>query len=255
MRAIRLVERNALVYRRIWRGSFFGSFLQPTLFLFAIGVGLGGLIDLGGAHLPGGVDYLHFFAPGLLASSAMQNASFESSWPILGKFTWHRNYEAITSTPMVVTDLVLGELGWIAVRQFIVATAFLLVLTAFGIPRSPYAVLAIPAAMLTGLAFSAPIMAWAATLKSSANFNVIFRFGITPLFLFSGIFFPLSRLPHWLQRVAWLTPLFHGVELVRGFILHTLSVSDGLAHAGFLAAMLVTGAIVATRTFRARLEK
>ena len=141
MRAIRLVEHNALVYRRIWRGSFFGSFLQPTLFLFAIGVGLGGLIDLRGASLPGGVDYLHFFAPGLLASSAMQTASFESSWPILGKFTWHRNYEAITSTPMVVTDLVLGELGWIAVRQFIVATAFLLVLTAFGIPRSPYAVL------------------------------------------------------------------------------------------------------------------
>jgi len=255
MRAIRLVERNALVYRRIWRGSFFGSFLQPTLFLFAIGVGLGGLIDLRGASLPGGVDYLHFFAPGLLASSAMQTASFESSWPILGKFTWHRNYEAITSTPMVVTDLVLGELGWIAVRQFIVATAFLLVLTAFGIPRSPYAVLAIPAAMLTGLAFSAPIMALAATMKTNGNFNVLFRFGITPLFLFSGIFFPLSRLPHWLQRVAWFTPLFHGVELVRGFVLHTLSVSDGLAHAAFLAAMLVTGAIVATRTFRARLEK
>jgi len=255
MRAIRLVERNALVYRRIWRGSFFGSFLQPTLFLLAIGVGLGGLIDRGGAHLPGGTDYLHFFAPGLLASSAMQTASFESSWPILGKFTWHHNYEAITSTPMVVTDLVLGELGWIAVRQFIVATAFLLVLTAFGIPRSPYAVLAIPAAMLTGLAFSAPIMALAATMKTNGNFNVLFRFGITPLFLFSGIFFPLSRLPHWLQRVAWFTPLFHGVELVRGFILHTLTVSDGLAHAAFLAAMLVTGAIVATHTFRARLEK
>jgi len=255
MRAIRLVERNALVYRRIWRGSFFGSFLQPTLFLFAFGVGLGGLIDLRGTTLPGGVDYLHFFAPGLLASSAMQNASFESAWPILGKFTWHHNYEAITSTPMVVSDLVLGELGWIAIRQFMVATAFLLVLTAFGVPRSPYAVLAIPAAMLTGLAFSAPIMAHAATQKENDNFHVLFRFGITPLFLFSGIFFPLSRLPHWLQRIAWLTPLFHGVELVRGVTLHTLTLGDGLAHAGFLAAMVVIGALAAMRTFRARLEK
>jgi lipooligosaccharide transport system permease protein len=255
MRAIHIVERNALVYRRVWRGSFFSSFLQPTLFLLAIGIGLGGVIDSGGAHLPGGVDYLHFFAPGLLASAAMQSASFESSWPVLGKFTWHRNYEAISSTPITVSDLVLGELGWIAVRQLMVAVAFMLVLTAFGIPRSIGAVLAIPAAMLTGLAFSAPIMAFAATLKTNGNFNVLFRFGITPLFLFSGIFFPLSRLPHWLQRVAWFTPLFHGVELVRGFTLGTLRVDGGLVHAGYLAAMLAAGTAAAMFTFRARLEK
>jgi lipooligosaccharide transport system permease protein len=186
----------------------------------------------------------------------MQSASFESSWPILGKFTWHRNYEAISSTPMTVSGLVLGELGWIAARQLMVAVAFMLVLTAFGIPSSIGAVLAIPAAMMTGLAFSAPIMALAATLKpSSNNFNVLFRFGITPLFLFSGIFFPLSRLPLWLQRVAWVTPLFHGVELVRGFTLGTLSVDGGLIHAGYLAAMLAAGTIAAIHTFRARLQK
>jgi lipooligosaccharide transport system permease protein len=185
----------------------------------------------------------------------MQSASFESSWPVLGKFTWHRNYEAISSTPITVSDLVLGELGWIAVRQLMVAVAFMLVLTAFGIPRSIGAVLAIPAAMLTGLAFSAPIMAFAATLKTNGNFNVLFRFGITPLFLFSGIFFPLSRLPHWLQRVAWCTPLFHGVELVRGFTLGTLRVDGGLVHAGYLAAMLAAGTAAAMFTFRARLEK
>ena len=96
--ALRMVQRNALVYRRVWRGSVFSNFLQPTLFLIAIGMGLGSMIDRGGAALPGGVSFLQFLAPGLLAAAAMQTAAFESSYPILGKITWHRNYEAISAT-------------------------------------------------------------------------------------------------------------------------------------------------------------
>lgn len=251
--SLRLVQRNALVYRRVWRGSVFSNFLQPALFLTAIGMGLGSMIDRGEAALPGGVSFLQFLAPGLLAAAAMQSSAFESSYPILGKITWHRNYEAISATPMRIADIVLGELAWMAVRQTMVAVAFTLVLAAFGIPRSPLALLAIPVAVLTGLAFSAPIMAWAATLKSSANFNVIFRFGITPLFLFSGVFFPITRMPHWAQRAAWFTPLFHGVELVRGLMLNTLESPAWMIHTGYLAALVTVGTLVALRTFRRRL--
>ena len=254
MNALRIVQRNALVYRRVWRGTVFSNFLQPALFLIAIGTGLGSMIDRAGeAALPGGVSFLQFLAPGLLAAAAMQSAAFESSYPILGKITWHRNYEAISATPMRVADIVLGELAWMAIRQAMVAIAFTLVLTAFGIPRSPLALLAVPVAMLTGLAFSAPIMAWAATLKDSANFNVIFRFGITPLFLFSGVFFPVTRMPPWAQRVAWWTPLFHGVELVRGLMLNTTGSSGWMVHVGYLMAMLTIGTLAALRTFRRRL--
>ena len=108
--------------------------------------------------------------------------------------------------------------------------------------------------LVTGLAFCAPIMAWAATLKSSANFNVIFRFGITPLFLFSGVFFPVTRMPLWAQRAAWLTPLFHGVELVRGLTLGTLDSPTWMIHVGYLATMLTVGTLAGLRTFRRRLH-
>ncbi len=250
--AVRMVQRNALVYSRVWRGSVFSSFLQPTLFLLAMGLGLGAMVDAGGASLPGGVRYAEFLAPGLLAAAAMQAAGFESSYPVLGKMTWHRNYEAIVATPMRVSDLVLGELAWLAVRLTTIALAFILVMTAFDVPRSWHVILAVPAVVLTGLAFAAPIMAYAATLKSSSTFNVMFRFVLTPLFLFSGVFFPTSRLPDWLERAAWLTPLFHGVELVRGVTLGAVPAKWPI-HVAVLASLMLTGILLAQRTFRRRL--
>jgi lipooligosaccharide transport system permease protein len=252
--AFRILERNALVYRHIWRGSLFSSFLQPTLFLLAMGVGLGALVDAGGAVLPGSVPFLHFLAPGLLAAACMQTASFESSFPVISKMTWQRNYEAVTTTPLAVPSLVAGELAWIGVRLTTVAATFMLVLVAFDVPRSPLAILAVPAAVLTGLAFAAPIIAYAATLDTTANFNALFRFGITPLFLFSGVFFPLSRLPEPLQAAAWATPLFHGVELVRGLTLGTLEGSAGLVHVLYLVGMVTVGMLAAVRTFSRRLR-
>lgn len=252
--ALRMVQRNALVYRRVWRGSVFSNFLQPTLYLLAVGVGLGSMIDRGGATFPGGASFLHFLSPGLLAAAVMQTAAFESSYPILGKVTWHHNYDAISATPVRIADIVLGELAWIAIRLTMVATAFMAVLTGFGVPRTMLSVLAIPAGVLTGLAFSAPIIAWAATLKSSSNFNVIFRFGITPLFLFSGVFFPITRMPPWAQRLAWATPLFHGVELVRGLVLHTITSPAWIIHVTYLAMLLLLGTLAALRTFNRRLR-
>jgi lipooligosaccharide transport system permease protein len=250
--AVRIVQRNALVYRRVWRGSVFSSFVQPTLFLLAMGVGLGAMIDPQAADLPRGVSYAAFLAPGLLAAAAMQAAGFESSYPVLGKMTWFHNYEAISATPMRIVDVVVGELGWVAVRLTTIAVAFIAVMSVFGIPRSPRVLLAVPAAVLTGLAFAAPIMAYAATLKTSATFNVLFRFVITPLFLFSGVFFPMQRLPEPLERGAWFTPLFHGVELVRGFTLD-LPPASWPVHVGYLLVVCGAGIACALRNFRRRL--
>src|SRR3989337_571256 len=125
-----------------------------------MGIGRGSLIASGGSTVMGGVDYLHFLGPGILASSCMQTASFESTYPIMGKISWRRNYEAILATPMEVHHLLIGELSWIGFRLTPMASVFMIVLTLFGIPRSPLALLAIPAAVITGLAFSAPIIAF-----------------------------------------------------------------------------------------------
>ena len=253
-RAIRLVRRNALAYRHKWYASVFLNFLQPTLYLAAMGIGLGRLVDAGGASMPGGVSYLTFFGPGLLAATCMQTACFESSWPISSKMTWHRNYEAIASTPLGVVDIVVGELTWIGVRLLSVATTFAVVLWLFGAVQPLPAIEAVPAAVLTGLAFSAPVMAFAGYLSAGDNFNVMFRFIITPLFLFSGVFFPVTRLPEALQVVAAFTPLFHGVELTRGLALHTVSWQAAALHVAFLLGMLAVGTRAAVLTFRKKLH-
>ena len=135
-RAFRIVQRNAIVYRRIWRGSVFSSFLQPTLYLMSLGVGVGSLIDPRRvAAIPAGASYLQFLAPGLLAAACMQVASFESAWPITGKILWRRNYHAILATPLAIDDLIVGELVWIGIRLMTVGSAFVLVGAAFGVTR------------------------------------------------------------------------------------------------------------------------
>ena len=251
--AWRVVQRNALVYRRVWRGSVFFSFLQPALFLLAMGLGVGSLMRPG-TVFPGGVTFLAFLAPGLLASTCMQTAVFESSFPVLGKMVWRRNYEAMCATPMGARDIVTGELVWIGLRLLAVASAFTVVMAVAGITRDRWAVAAVAAAVLTGVAFAAVVMAYAATLQNGANFNVLFRFIMTPLSLFSGVFFPVTRLPPWLQGVAPWTPLYHGVELVRGLILHGIGPVQALRHALYLLVMLACGIAVARRTFARRLQ-
>jgi lipooligosaccharide transport system permease protein len=231
----------------------FSSFLQPTLFLLAMGYGVGGLLNAQSAAFPNGMTYVEFLAPGLLAAAAMQVATFESTYPVLGKMVWQRNYEAVVATPMSVSDIVVGELAWIAVRLSTVAVAFVLVITAFGIPRSPSVLLAVPATALTGLAFAAPVIAHAATMKGSGDFNVIYRFGITPMFLFSGVFFPVSRLPASLEALVWISPLFHGVELVRGLTMGVVPLFWAV-HVAFLVLLVAVGVTAAHLTFRRRLR-
>ncbi len=252
---LRVVQRNGLVYRRTWRGSIFFSFLQPFLFLAAMGIGLGTFVNQGHAETLGGVPYLQFLAPGLLAAACMQTATFECSWPILGKISWRRNYEAMLATPLGVGDLLLGELGWIAIRLTTVAGAFLLVIVAFGVPRSPLAILALPAAVLTGMAFAAALIAYTATQKNDSSFASLFRFVINPLFLFSGTFFPIERLPDPIEWLALLTPLYHGVDLVRDLTLGSLELLPAIGHLVYLLVFFAAGAVTARWTLTRRLVK
>jgi lipooligosaccharide transport system permease protein len=254
--AVKVLQRNLLVYRHTFRGSIFGSFVTPLLYLTAMGVGLGQLIGTQGRGVLGGYEYTHFLGPGLLAATCMQSAVFESTFPILGKIIWRRNYEAMLATPLVVRHLVGGELLWIAFRMTLISTVFLGVLTLFGIPRSPLALLAIPAAVLTGVAFSAAIISFAATQKNDAGFSWMFRFVVNPLFLFSGTFFPLSQLPQWAQYIAAATPLYHGVSLTRGLVLDDATLLAGWYwHVGYLAVVAACFAWVANRLLGRRLVK
>jgi lipooligosaccharide transport system permease protein len=250
----RAYEHQFLLYKRTWRGSIFNSFLSPILFLLAMGVGLGSYVDRGGTAL--GVSYLAFLAPGLLAATVMQTAAFEATFPIMAGFVWTKRYHAMHSTPLEPRDIALAQLGWSATRITLVGAIFVLVMIPFGAVHSPLVVLAIPAATLTGLAFATPIAAYAATQKTMNTFNYIFRFGITPLFLFSGTFFPIEQLPPFLQPIAWITPLYHGVALSRSLALGTVG-ADPLAaivHLGVLALFIAGGLVACLVTFDRRLS-
>jgi lipooligosaccharide transport system permease protein len=252
--ATRVFQRNWLVYRRLWHRSLAFGFLQPILFLTAMGLGLGSLMTVADRAAFGGVDYLPWLGPGLLAASSMQTATFESTYPIMNKIRWGKNYEAMLSTPISVRNIVAGELTWVAFRIATLACVFLIVLTAFGVTRTPFAVLAIPVAALTGLGFAANLMAFTATQENDIGFSVVFRFIINPLFLFSGTFFPLDRLPDALQAVAWATPLFHGVELIRGLILDRLDPVPAVGHLAYLLVFFAIGAALADRALRRKME-
>jgi lipooligosaccharide transport system permease protein len=249
----RVWQRNWLVYRRLWHRSLAFGFLQPIMFLTAMGLGIGGLISASSRGAFGGVDYVDWLGPGLLAAGAMQTSTFESTYPIMNKIMWGRNYEAMLSTPLGIRSIVFGELAWSAFRIGTLATVFLVVLTLFGIPRTPLAVLSVPFAILTGLAFSSCLIAFTATQKNDVGFSAIFRFVINPLFLFSGTFFPLTQLPDQVEWAAWLTPLFHGVELVRGSILDQLTLPAAAAHLAYLLAMFGIGVYLSERTLTRRM--
>jgi lipooligosaccharide transport system permease protein len=248
----RVVEYRALQYRRTFRASLFSSFFSPVLFLTAMGLGLGTYVNQSsaGSGALGGLTYLQFVAPGLLAATAMQAAAFESTFPIMGGLVWQRTFHAMYATPITPRDIFVGNMAWVTIRLFMITGIFTAVIVVFGAAASPLIVLAIPAAVLTGLAFATPIAGFSATQRTPENFNAVFRFIITPLFLFSGTFFPISNLPPLLQPIAWLSPLWHGVELTRGLALGTIAEEPLLAllHVTVLVAIVAVGFAYASRT-------
>src|SRR5437588_4404409 len=252
--AVRSLQSWAYRYKRTWRGSAVSSILQPVLFLAAMGLGLGSLVNRGHTNNNlGGVTYLVFLAPALLAAAAMQTAAMESAWPVVAAVKWLKTYDAMLATPLRVRDLLAGHLTWIGLRVLMVCTVFLAVMAMFGAIKSPEAVLLIPAGLLTGLAFAAPIAAYAVTLERDSGLTALFRFGIIPMFLFSGTFFPVSQLPAALRVVAYITPLWHGVDLCRHLALGRAGLLSSLVHIAYLVLWLVVGTAIARITYRRRL--
>jgi len=252
--AARVVEHNALVFKRLWRGSMTVSFFTPLFFLASMGLGLGSLVNRSSGGV-GGVPYIDFLAPGLLAATTMQTAAFECTYPILAKILWDRIYDAMLATPLKVRDVVIGEVAWVTFRMFLVASIFWIVMAIFGVARTPESLLAIPAATLCGLAFATPLIAFTATQKNDSAMGAVFRLVITPLFLFGGAFFPITRLPLLLQGIAWATPLSHGVALTRGLVLGTVGMPEAALHVVVLLLFVIVGIVIAFPILRQRLVK
>ena len=250
---LRVVEREARVFRRLWRGTVYSSFVTPVLFLAAIGVGLGGLVDERRGDVAG-LDYLTFVTPGLLAASAMQTAAGESLWPVMAGTKWVRTFHAMVATPVGASDVYGGFIVWTSVRVAMSATAFLAVAAVLGGVPSAWGVLAVPAAVLCAAAFAAPLASFAATQDTDIAFPLILRLGIVPLFLFSGTFFSVDELPQWLRTVSALSPLWHGVELARHATTADPHVGD-VAHVIVLVAVVAASAWAGRWTFRRRLAQ
>lgn len=240
--------------RRTWRGSAMSAIFGPALYLTAMGVGLGTLVDKG-TGLPGGVRYLDFVAPGVLAANAMQNAFGLGTYPVLGSVKWFGNYWAAVNTPQRPQDVVTGHAALALVWTGAVTGVFFAFMSAFGTLHSPLAVLAWPASVLTGAAFLLPIMSYVVTVDSDQKLNTLFRFVMTPLFLFSGTFFPWQQLPGWAHPIAYATPLWHGVELCRSLTLGTATWGASLVHIAYLLAFALGGYAVARITYRRRLYR
>jgi lipooligosaccharide transport system permease protein len=251
--ALRSFEYWLFQYKRTWRGSVISTILFPVLFLASMGVGLGTLVDSSTAGGVEGHSYLVFLAPGLLAATAMQTAVGESTYPVMGAIKWIKTYHAMLATPLGVLDVLVGHLLYIGVRVLIGSTIFLAVMTAFGAVDSPLALLTLPAALLTGLAFATPVVAYSAVLENDYGFAVLLRFVVVPLFLFGGVFYPVTQLPLVLEQLAYLTPLWHGVALSRELALGTATVGSTLLHVAYLAGWIVVGFGFAVRNYQRRL--
>ena len=252
---LRVVEHHFLVYRRTWRGTVFSALLNPILFLTAIGVGLGAFVDDANPLGIEGVGYLVFLAPGLLAAQAMNTATFESTYPVMAGMRWLKTYVAMVLSPLESWHVATGQLIWVAMRVTFGGVVFLAVMVLFGATDIPHAVAMLPVATLVGVAFAAPIQAFAASQTNDNPFAALFRFVIMPMFIFSGTFFPVSQLPEVLQIVAYLTPLWHGVALSRAIALDVVDPTLALVNITVLTSFAVVGLLVSYRTFRAKLAE
>jgi lipooligosaccharide transport system permease protein len=242
-RAVRVLERNLMASRRQWL-LIVSGFFEPVFYLFSIGVGVSklvGAVPVGG-HL---VPYTTFVAPGLMAASAMNGAIYDSTYNMFFKLKFAKTYDAILSTPLSVRDVALGEVGWALARGLLYASAFLLTMTATGRVSSPWAVLALPAATLIGMAFAALGVATSSYMRNWQDLDTV-QLAILPMFLFSATFYPVSTYPGTVRRIVEATPLYHGVTLIRGLTTGVLQWSM-LVDVGYLLALAVVGVLVASR--------
>lgn len=244
-RARVLVERSLLANRRSWMLVFSG-FFEPVFYLLAMGTGLGALVG-GAVAGPAGqqLSYAAFIAPGLLAASAMNGAVYDSTFRVFFKIKYARLYDSMLATPLGPVDIALGEIGWALLRGGLYAAGFLTVMLAFGLITSPWALLALPAALLVAFAFAAVGMAATTFMRSWQDFDLV-QLVVLPMFLFSTTFFPLSVYPPALRFVVACFPLYHAIELMRAFT--SGAVDWGLlGHLAYFVVMAALGALVASR--------
>jgi lipooligosaccharide transport system permease protein len=252
---LRLVEYNLIAARRYWRSVVIVGVITPVLFVVALGVGLGKVVNShGGHHL--GVPYLDFVAPAFLTSAALQVAANEATYPVMAGFKWLRFFHGMAATPLSSRQICDGTLLWIGLRVFVNSAVYLAIIAAFGgVPRVE-ALLSVLAATLVGVAFAAPVLALSASVEAEGQaFNILARFVVTPMFLFSGTFYPISQLPAWGEWLARITPLWHGTQLARASALGHMSGPVALGHVAYLLAWLVVGLLLARWRFRWRIER
>jgi lipooligosaccharide transport system permease protein len=235
-----------------WQGSAASSVLFPILYLTSLGIGVGHLV----AHHTGvvqGQTYLHFIAPSLLATTTMQLGEGESLWPVLAAVKWVRTYHAAASTPLEPDDILYGKLAWVATRAFVTSIIYTIIVACFGALESWWALTLPLIGTLVAVAFSAPLVAFAARSESDATFTALYRFAFVPMFLFSATFYPLDVYPGYLRPIVQLIPLYHGVALARSAAFGHGSISAEFAHILVLVAMATVGVLWGRRTMRKRL--
>ncbi|MGH2954904.1 MAG: ABC transporter permease [Solirubrobacterales bacterium] len=240
-------RRNARVFSKLWKGALWPQFLDPLFYLVALGFGLGTYVAT-----VNGIPYEDFIGPGLIASAAMWAASFETTYNVYLRMNETRLYDAILATPVEVQDLIAGDLAWSSTRSALYGTSFLIIVTAFGLVGSAWAIVIPLFVLIGGLCFSLVGYTFTALIPKIDLYSYFFTLLITPMFLFSGIFFPFDRLPGWAEMVAWFTPLYHLVEITRGLAMGP----EALAILGHTAWLLVASAllfVIPVRALRARL--
>jgi lipooligosaccharide transport system permease protein len=249
-RARVLVERSMLVNRRAWLAIVSG-FCEPVFYLFAMGVGFGKLVgDVAG---PGGepMSYVAFVAPALLAASAMNGAVYDATFNIFFKFKYAKLYDAMLATPLGPLDVAIGEIAWALLRGGMYAFGFLAVMLAMGLIASPWALLALPAALLIAFSFAAIGMACTTFMRSWQDFDLV-QLALMPMFLFSTTFFPLTVYPGPVQVGVQCLPLYHAIEIMRALSTGYVDVSI-LGHLLYFAVMAAIGVVVASRRLGALL--
>lgn len=243
-RANIVIERAVKVYRRSWMVIFSG-FAEPLFYLVALGVGFSKLT--GDVVGPGGqvITYTAFVAPALLASSAMNGAVYDATFNVFFKFKYGKLYDAMLATPLGPIDIAMGEITWALIRGGLYSAGFLVVMAAFGLLASWWAVLALPAALLISLGFAAIGMGATTYMRSWQDFDLV-QLSIVPMFLFSTTFYPVTVYPGAIQIVVECLPLYHGIELMRGLTSGIVGWSM-LGHVAYFAVMAVIGIAVASK--------
>ena len=244
LRALRVWQRNRDVYLRLWKSEIIWPAVEPIIALFALGAGLGDLVDLGS-----GQSYIEFIAPGLLAVWPMWAASAECGWGSFFRMENQRTFDAIVATPVSVEDVITGEILWGATRALINLGYILVIVSAWGLVDSPLAGLIFPLALLSGVMFASIALFYTSFAWSISSLNYFFGLFIIPQFWLAGVFFPLEQLPEWAQRAAWWLPATHVVDVYRGLISGNLEWShlEDIAWMAVVAAIFYTLALLSMR--------